>query len=273
LDGELAQAIALTAYGNTFLYGLTDGVAPDLSKYNSTFQYVGRLQFLYNGSDRKEVEVSDSTSRWYEHLQSHGAKRLGLQVFPSDTGLPEYVATTFAGTGKRAIQVSFERGYDIWVQKWSREGAGSKRWAVRYRGGPLEKPVVGEMNLEAAARILSSEIRKARDLTSKATLMPRAPGKYFAQFLQDFDEALRQSESPDPVIPYHPDMLPFTYSLKARQVAASAARAWVFGGMGAWSDLLYNFPGIETEFREVANSFYNSVVTALVAAANSFAPD
>jgi hypothetical protein len=61
---------------------------------------------------------------------------------------------------------------------------------------------------------------------------------------------------------------PRGFSESARRLLATAARSWVFGGMGTWNDL--TFDGSEEEaYEEVSAELYDAVLGAFVAAANS----
>jgi len=271
MDGELAQAIALVAYGNVYLNQRPPGPAPELWNANSTFRYVGSVRFPYTGLEGKEIEDSNRTSDWLEKLRSRGAKRLWLEVSPDLIGLPEYVAATFANTGKRTITVDFQNSCDTWVQRWSR-GSFDKSWTVSYHGTRSQKLKVQHVDLETASKGLIADIKKARGFTVAALNradVSQQTRDYFGNYVKDLDEALRLADSPDPSISYYPDMLPLNYGLAAKQTSAAAAKAWLFGGMGAWTDLPANVEGIQKEFDRLAGDFYNSVIRALVTAANS----
>jgi hypothetical protein len=144
-----------------------------------------------------------------------------------------------------------------------------------YWGKRMEKPLASPTNLEFASTMLLSGIAKARNLVSKVLLTvggderegPRLPLNFY---LGIFTEALQLSMSSNPKTSY-PDMLPLIgYDLKARQVAATATKAWVFGGMSSWNDLEWVFKGFEKEYHEVTENLYNVVLNALAAATNSF---
>ncbi len=73
-----------------------------------------------------------------------------------------------------------------------------------------------------------------------------------------------------PVPPYFPDILPEEgYSLGARRLLASAMQSWVFGGMGSFNDLGYQDGETNDEYERIADSLYDSVSTAILAAVNS----
>ena len=55
---------------------------------------------------------------------------------------------------------------------------------------------------------------------------------------------------------------------RAQQLAAMAARAWVFGGMGSWNDLGFELRAVEAEYDEVSRNLYAAVLLALLASAN-----
>lgn len=89
-------------------------------------------------------------------------------------------------------------------------------------------------------------------------------------WLSAFADALQLLNSSKPEVPYHPDMLPdLGYSLLARQVIASAVRAYVFGGMGSWNNEP-SVAGAAGEGSAVGRALFIAVLTGLLVAANSF---
>lgn len=59
------------------------------------------------------------------------------------------------------------------------------------------------------------------------------------------------------------------YTLEATQVIAAAAKAWVFGGMGNWSDNYYG-KEYDEEHRRVTKALFDVVCKALICGVNSF---
>lgn len=70
-------------------------------------------------------------------------------------------------------------------------------------------------------------------------------------------------------IPGHPDMLPPSYTYEARHLAAMAAQAWVFGGMGSWNDVSFENVATAAEYEAVSRNLYDAVLIALEASADS----
>lgn len=70
-------------------------------------------------------------------------------------------------------------------------------------------------------------------------------------------------------IPYYPDMLPLGYTYEARHLAALAAQAWVFGGMGSWNDMTFENESATAEYGAVSRDLYNAILVGLVASVDS----
>jgi hypothetical protein len=86
---------------------------------------------------------------------------------------------------------------------------------------------------------------------------------------QWFAEAAVLRHSPEPAIPYHPDLLPAErYTAEARRLLACACKAWVFGGMGTWNDLVFEEASLEERCDRLTPELFEAVVTAIASAAN-----
>jgi hypothetical protein len=72
-----------------------------------------------------------------------------------------------------------------------------------------------------------------------------------------------------PDIPYHPDLLPAGYTSEARQLAAMAVKAWVFGGMGSWNDVYFDDRQVAAEYAAISQNLYGALLRALLASVNS----
>lgn len=83
-----------------------------------------------------------------------------------------------------------------------------------------------------------------------------------------FDGALQALDSAEPP---PSDSLPDTgFGLEARQLMASATRAYVFGGMGSWNDLGWEDAARNAEYNRVSGALYAAVKSAIGAASNSY---
>ena len=68
MDGTIAQIIALTCHGNTFLQG---GDVLSFLYDNSTCQYCEVVKFVQWNKDEEVIkEISGTPNEWFKHLKS-----------------------------------------------------------------------------------------------------------------------------------------------------------------------------------------------------------
>jgi hypothetical protein len=89
-----------------------------------------------------------------------------------------------------------------------------------------------------------------------------------ADWATEFGAALALRDATDAELPY-PDVFPDSHPPEARHVAAMAARAWVFGGMGSWNDLGFESTEVRARYDQLSASLYSAVLRALVDATNT----
>jgi hypothetical protein len=84
-----------------------------------------------------------------------------------------------------------------------------------------------------------------------------------------FANALVLLDDPSPAIPFHPDLLPPSFSeLSSRQLLAGACQAWVFGGMASWNDLNFANSPLQNDYNSITVNLYKAVTEAITAASN-----
>jgi hypothetical protein len=263
MNGELAQIISLVSHGNLFLHG----GEVDLST-NSTFQFVSSIKFArYNNiSDQQGVEVANSVSNWFSFLRSIKAKSLWNIAFAWDRNdIPEHVAVAFSGGIPAAIQVDLPDGFELWYPQWKVGDQINKPWVVEYRG--LMFPNSHALPVQKMGYV-KDHLKKAVSQVEKFSQRSDVSASYWATW---FKKSLELLNSSSPTVPFHPDILPAAgYSLETRQVMASAAQSFVFGGMGSWNDIEFDNPETHRDYEKVTINLYNAVKLALVMASNSF---
>ena len=277
MDGELAFAIVLAAYGNAHIASVQESTPPELLGTNSTLRHVSSVAFL--ASDAALESAADAirrteqgrfedlhsprgTSAWFRGLRRAGASRIHVGRLPTQLDLPEVDAVSSSGGISWTIRIEYPSSFRLWVPRWKHEG-GEKPWKVSITGStiPYVHPQT-KVGLIETAESLYAALERALDFSTRARL---------DWFPDDFSEALALLRSQTPEIPYHPDLFPSGgYSLLARQVAASATKAYVFGGMGSFNDLGFESLGLNTEYKLLLPTLYTAVTDALLGAANSF---
>jgi hypothetical protein len=262
VNGELAQAICLAAYGSAWLAGPADREPPALETTSDNFQFVASLRF--------EMEFGggqDSVAAWLGDLRGRGIDRLWLvagapgRAVIGEAPIDERYLVAFAGAGSWFVLTTGAEA-ETWRAAWEvgdLHAPDRRIWNVTYRGQVL--PLGADPprpSVAGADRRLRDALRAAADLASSRPEI--------AEWAGIFEGALTTNEPPDRL-----DLLPTdSYSADAHRLAATAAAGWVFGGMGSWND--YSFRD-DTEFQarydRVSEDLYRAVLDGLVAATNS----
>src|SRR3954469_7398472 len=260
MNGELAQLVTVSAHGSVWLAGEMGPDPPRLDESNWTFRYVGNMWFRLERRDGLIVEADDLAG-WFRQLRDRGVERLWLTAGerPAQAGrgagFDERYLVAFAGAGSwsmlatGAVTESWWAGWTVGDQK-----APDRRiWNVGYRGVELPKT-----EMPAAPSIAQAGLR-LREALHAAAEFARSQG--LDQWSGVFDSALRAGAADD-------DLLHPAAAAEARALAATASRAWVFGGMGSWNDLSFDGDA-QVRSERVSEELYRATLEALVAATNA----
>jgi hypothetical protein len=267
VNGELAQAAALTAYGNVAL--ASSDPSAFLTLEHSTFQFVFAIRF--ERAQRRLlrppriVALGTAPVDWYRHLANSGVRCIDLAVEPATGRLPNPVAASFSGGGSWGIRTAGTRATSLWRARWSpdrREDPSRRIWSVAYRELPgHDAPVPRESVREASDRLRTA-------LTHAERLALDADLRTWARWFGDASEKLGAARA---VFEHHADLLPPTgYTEPARTLLAACERAWVFGGMGSWNDVGFEDPELDARYRAVTPELFSAVLRGIAAAVNSF---
>jgi len=263
VNGELAQAICLAAYGSAWLAGPADLEPPALETTSeNNFQFVASLRF-----EMEQGGEQDSVADWLRDLRGRGIDRLFLvagapgRAVLGEAPVDERYLVAFAGAGSWFV-LATGAGTETWRARWEvgdLHAPDQRIWNVTYGGRVLPqgaeppRPPVDE-----ADRTLRGALRSAADLAASRPEIREWAGI--------FEGALNTTKPPDWL-----DLLPAgAYGADAQRLAATAAAAWVFGGMGSWND--YSFPDdreFGARYDRVSEDLYRAVLDGLVAATNS----
>ncbi len=264
MNGELAQAVALTAHARAALAG-----APfELDLGSSTFQFVGELAF--EGEVRRLLratrhETIGATPRaWFDHLVRSGCRSLGLVLGAHAGPLPAHVAVAFAGGGSWGIVAEREDGRSVWTAHWrvaDLNAADRRIWSVVYRESGRTAPLAERVETDAASVALASVLADADAFAGGAGL----------ETWRDGFRAAREKLDADPVtFQYHGDLLPSVgYGRQARRLLSACEHAWVFGGMGSWNDLGFRDADLQGRYETITRTLYTAVLSGIVVATNA----
>lgn len=264
MNGELAQVICLASQGSSWLSRGGHSEPPALERENSTFQFVGSIGFhLPAGLSAQEFRA-DTVTDWLRQLRDRQAARLWL-VIPeakpvTDLGQPvdEHMLAGFANAGRWSLVATGGREAEVWRASWTigdRDAPGHRIWSVRYEGVYADRVAPQRPDLRGATAQLTVALEVAHDFAIRHAV---------DTWPEWFERALTVSDE----IPYHPDMLSPACTSEARHLAAMAAQAWVFGGMGSWNDVFFEDNAAASEYEAVSRNLYSTVLQALVASVN-----
>ena len=256
MNGELAQLICLASYGSTWLE--SDGTAAplDLERENSTFRFVGSLEFADAGTGQTLTTVRD----WLTELRRRGTERLWLIVAepkprPAAWGpVDEHMLVGFVNTGAWTLLATSDRGATIWRRTWvpAHPDAPDRRvWSVRYDAQTVDAVAPTPPSLEAASATLIDVVTRVHDFSVRENL---------GRWVEHFDAVLTNDDGGLEFT----DMLSPGYSPAAQRLAMTASAAWVFGGMGTWNDEWVSSEAT-AEYEELSRALYVAVLNALVA--------
>jgi hypothetical protein len=255
----------LAAIGGRWLRDGAGAPAPTLLRGNSSFQYVASFtaEMPARGVLRR-VATAGSPEEWLFALHSRGVNDLSLITDLRAAGpLPPHIASAFSNSGTWALLATGRSAPTLWAIGWKvGDGSAPDRgsWALAANNAPgagVKAPSIEVNQARQGLREVLGEIRgfaeRFDELNSWAS--------WFAK-----SDALL--DDPEPVPPYHRDMLPEDASLDRRQLAAAVVQAWVFGGMGSWNDGGLLDRGAQREYEHVGAALYDALLVALASAAN-----
>jgi len=271
MEGQLAQMVALTCFGNAAIRGQR---ISDFVHDNSTCTFCEEITFKA-GLPSKDGEplfttIAVNPNQWIETLLRRGKLGFRLrQKTQNNPILPDSITAGVVGGPKwwsiEAIRT--DSVSEFWIPKWeigNRDAPDQKIWRVTY--GLWEVSATSPAGLRSFEEI-SGDFRLALEQV-----------RAFAErehcgFIKHFDDALlalndtqADTSSFDDWIP--PQML----DPMAIAILKAASRAWVFGGMGSWNDLGYDDKAVQNEYEDLTDRLYAIVNDAIEAAASSSMP-
>jgi len=266
VTGELAQAIALAAYGNAALAG-DSAARRALTLDHDAFTVVISVAFTRAGA-----AVATTPLAWFDHLRRRGARRLVLTRLARRTDwLPDHEAVAFAGGSGMMIAADTRPAPELWAGEWRANFAALHKherrvWDVVYHAA--EPPVPVHADEPPAARYELQRAREALQAALQASIAFAGPCTWTTGF---FTPSLAMLTSAEVLVPARGlEHLPARgYGIAARRLLAAATLAGsVFGGSGSWSDQDYGER--QEAYREVSEGLFGATQTATLAAVNAF---
>jgi hypothetical protein len=271
--GTIAQCVALTCFGNAFLRGHK---VESFLKKNSTCQFCEVVDFkrVQKGFFKREkcITIANNPDEWFTYLKSSKAQGVRLYNCPhkdsvSDRMLSDRMSAGFVGGGQNwLIEAVFSNNQsEYWIAQWrtgDKNSPEKRIWKVAYFNVICDpEPVLNLLDIDI-------HIDKLR----KCILDVKESSERYCDngFILFFNEALDTIESHgDNTYGYHKDLSPKEIlPQKALMLLNSCQRAWVFGGMGSWNDMMFE-NDLQKEYEEVSDKLFIAVNDAITAAANT----
>lgn len=291
MQGQIAQAVALTLYANAYL---RERLAKPFTLKNSTCQYVKTIDFLagntrvepllkkgkailqrlfrQNITDETTVHaVASNPQEWFAYSQKSQVKRLILHRLEQNIrDLKDHKTVGMVDGGPRWVIIAERKNCnDCWESHWEvgdRNDKEQKIWLVAYAR-------VGEAFFTPNGGITSHELDQSRvklSLALKNALALATEVMELNIFADCFNRTIAAFSSPEPLetVPYKdiapPDFLP----LPALQLLAAAQLGWVFGGMGTWNDVCLD-DSLKNRYDEVSSDLFNNLTSSVITVTNS----
>lgn len=250
MNGELAHAITLAAFGNALLAG--DRTARrGLDRDQAVFQ-ITEVRF-----ERGVALVTADPVAWIDDLRARGATRLR--------------ALDVAGSGGVVLAANTHPHPEEWTAEWefaeARRTSGSRRvWDVVYRAGVTR---LGPRRTAPPAPPRAALATAAQALREALETMIRVEGPT-RWTTNDFAPALAVLAGTRAVPPLVADALPERgYGATARRLfAAAVLPLGLFGGMGSWNG--QDHGDRNAEWEELSAQLFAASRAALLAAVNAF---
>lgn len=269
MNGPIAQIVALACHANA---ALRDHPSAGFFPNNSTCRFCDRVAFvnLRTGllsRKPKEILVASTPEEWFGMLREQHHIQVLLEYAPSGDRLDDRMSAGFVGGGGVWSLVAVSgHGAGRWLARWDvwNQDAPERRiWRVTYghvEAGSTPKQPRSSMGAATA------ELNQA--LLEIAPFARRIDCEGFANAFDHARELLSPGSEADV---YHRDLAPAgLLSDDAERLLAAAQKAWVFGGMGSWNDMMFDAEQQE-EYERLSGALFSSLTVAIVTAANASA--
>lgn len=261
---SLAQIIAVAGYGNDYLRN--GKTLANFSEAHSVFQTYSKVLFkeIILRQNPEESIVANNPVEWFRYLKNDGCAclRLCFRRPEEQRFLDERIVNELTGYDMEwLIEAVYENYSNYWARKTVQDK--SERAVVFARIAKAQEITNMQIDNQDVKRRMSELL---------AELAEFAEAKNLEGFSRQFEVAKMMLDSPNPeqesslagLIPVD------NYSLVAKQNIFSACRAWVFGGMGSWSDLTFRSEEDYEMYRRLSKKLYKSINEAIMAGVNTF---
>ena len=272
MQGSIAQIIALTNWGNSYLRQDIDLGKEKFYPENSAFDLSRDVTFAtVDKVSGKEEEYAPDPIAWLKKLKEQKCQRLRLHYRPSeDPEVPDRASVGLIGGGGRwfieAVKVVTS---DYWEADWLNgkvDNPEEKGWKVVYKLVSANEPV-NKIEFRSSLEELNSHL--AKHLKIMADFARKHKQDKFADIFEEGIKIAEEGKGPLKDTP-HPDILyQDHYSVKAHRALACVQKVWVFGGKGSWNDVMLEDDADHKEYEELSEALFVMLVKAAVYTVNA----
>jgi len=265
LQLPILRSLALVAVGNAALAGR------DVSAFwpaDPMFRFTASLDFMTPREDGKLTRAAEGPVNWFEKLRVRGCRGLRLHNAPmrQDQRLAkvdERLLVGMVGGGPRwLIETVYPERSELWEgfdRVGDQKASDGKAWLSAY-------VLLGEADSAAGLDTnIASAITGLRDALVSIEAVARAmPPTAFVDIFVAARATLDGRESPSALEFFRYTQL----SRDAGRLLQAAGRAWVFGAMGSWNDLVPE-AALKPRYESASKALFSALQRAVLAAANS----
>ena len=239
MQGELAQLISLTCYGNEYL---KSGSLP-LFYYpeHHTFKFCRVIEFVIPGDsgtpNSYELVWAENPLMWFEKLKQEGCTGLKLYYHRSDPHplAQEHQLVAFIGGGGQwLIEAEIDGHAQYWLKRWEltdKEDPEQKIWSVHYVRVEENAPLLNQhFEIEEVKTEFESVLTALIDFCKQQDLPQWGSVFLSGKNILTSPMALPDNHDLDLLVNKN-------YTQLAQQLLYAVDESWVFGGMGSWNDI------------------------------------
>lgn len=261
----ILRSLALVTVGNAALAGRdVSGFYPG----DSLFQYSASLDFMTPREKGPLAHVASGPVDWFEKLKKRECRGLRLHNSPMKQNqklghIDERLLVGMVGGGPRwLVETVYPERSELWEgfdRIGDQKAPDQKIWLSAY-------VLLGEAASaeRADTDIVSASIDLRDALISIEDIARAMPGQRFAGVFADARATLDGQD-----LPYPLDFLNFTFvAPDARRLLNATGKAWVFGAMGSWNDVVPD-AALKQRYDSASQTLFAALQRAVLVVANS----
>jgi hypothetical protein len=262
----ILRSLAMVAVGNAALAGR------DISGFypgDPLFRFTASLDFLTPSDAGPLKKVAHGPAAWIEKLKKRRCRGLRLHNSPMQQKgqklghIDDRLLVGMVGGGPRwLIEAVYPDHSELWEgfdRIGDKDAADKKMWLSAY---VLIGEAASAEKVDTDIKAASVDLRDAlRNIEAVARAMPGTP------FADIFVAARESIEGKD--LPYPLELLQFAQMKpEAERLLKAAGRAWVFGAMGSWNDVVPEAP-LKARYESASETLFKALQRAVIVSANS----